>query len=331
MADLPTSRRSFLFGRSLQDDDPWLRFLARLRRSCEGKVSLLVRDSAPLARLEPARLEDVLHALSLCRDYGVCLALEGVPVPYADTQRPMLQVEAGRAWGSLTPLGGGLWRVQAGCPIEVMRAAGLALAPVAKSVRDAAQWISMLDVHPQVGHLAQYGVESVECLYPDGSIEVLGLFGVHDSQPLRSIAAQRCVPALFQLTMHPLVEQISAQVQAGLTPVWPLAFRLDGLMTLPDSDVNLAHLLLGHRGCLGWVVALHMRADECGLAAAPQSQESEPGDISLPEPATTDPEVSAPATIDLYHYRQQCRALELEIWRAVDSDGVWLSCPGQTG
>ena len=321
MADPSTSRRSFLFGRSLKADDPWLRFLARLKRTCQGRVSLLDRDGVPGARLEPARLEDVLHALSLCREYDVCMALEGVPIPNADKQRPMLEVEAGRAWGSLTPLGEGLWRVQAGCPIEVMRAAGLAPAPAAESVRNAAQWISMLEVHPRVGGLECYGVEAVECLYPDGSIEVLGLFGVHDSQPLRSMAAQRCVPALFQLTMHPLVEQVSLQVQSGSEPSWPLAFRLDALMSLPGSNVNLAHLMLGHRGCLGWVVAMHYRADQQGHVIMSQSLQSG-------EPNSPSQDLTASA---LHQNRQQCRDLEREIWGVIDPGGVFLSCPDQTG
>lgn len=346
MVDPSTSRRSFLFGRSLKVDDPWLRFLARLRRSCEGKVNLLARDSAPLARLEPARFEDVLHALSLCREYGVCMALEGVPVPGPDRQRPMLEVEAGRAWGSLTPLGDGLWRVQAGCPIEVMRAAGLARSPVPGPVRNAAQWIAMLEPGHQVGGLARYGVESVECLYPDGSIEVLGLFGVHDSQPLRSMAAQRSVPALFQLAMRPVIARITSQAQAGSKPVWPLVFRLDALMSLPGSDVNLAHLLLGHRGSLGWIVALHLRVDEAGQAEMMQPLHSRelisPGsglighgfnlaDLQGSDLKAPHFEVSGLSASELPLSLQQCRELEQEIKRAVDPAGVFLSCPGQTG
>lgn len=346
MVEPSTSRRSFLFGRNLKVDDPWLRFLARLRRSCEGKVNLLARDSAPLARLEPARLEDVLHALSLCREYGVCMALEGVPVPVPDRQRPVLEVEAGRAWGSLTPLGDGLWRVQAGCPIEVMRAAGLALLPVPGSVRNAAQWIAMLETGHQVGGLARYGVESVECLYPDGSIEVLGLFGVHDSQPLRSMAAQRSVPTLFQATMHPVIENIASQTRAGLKPVWPLVFRLDALMNLPGSNVSLAHLLLGHRGSLGWVVALHLRAAETGQFEMMQSAPSRDliasvsglGEDGLKSggPQGSDQELLYFETpglspSELPRYLQQCREIEQDIKRAVDPAGVFLSCPDQTG
>jgi len=321
VADPSSSRRSFLFGRSLKVDDPWLRFLQRLRRTCEGKVGLLARDGVARARLEPARLEDVLHALSLCREYGVCMALEGVPIPDADMQRPMLEVEAGRAWGSLTPLSEGLWRVQAGCPIEVMRAAGLALAPVTRSVRNAAQWIAMLEADSRVGGLERYGVEAVECLFPDGSIEVLGLFGVHDSQPLQSMAAQRCVPALFELTMRPLIEQLLLQVQSGSEPTWPLVFRLDALMNLPGSSVNLAHLMLGHHGCLGWVVAMHLRADRPGHDMVSQSSPSGESNFSAQDLTV----------LDRHQSGQQCRDFEQEIRRVIDPEGVFLSCPDQTG
>lgn len=303
MVDEPTTRRSFLFGRSIRAEEPWLRFLARLRRSCQGDVRPLADSGASRARLEPRRLEDVLHALALCREHGVCMALAGLPLTPAQAARPTLLVEAGRAWASLVPIGDGLWRIDAGCPVSVMQAAGVCLAPDCDPVENLAQYISMLRVPAQDAQLGACGVEAVECLYPDGSIEVLGQFGVHDSQPLRSLAAQRTIPALFQLAMRDDVQTMAQNHR------WPLCYRLDALMDVSGQGVNLAHLFLGHRGSLGWLVAAHVRS------TPPLQQNGHEatgaGDQGLPS--------------------SHMRAIELEIKRIMDPDGVFLPCPDQTG
>lgn len=319
MSDQPTSRRSFLFGRSFKGNDPWLRFLARLKRSCEGKVSLVKRDSAPLARLEPARQEDVFHALSLCREYRVCMALDGLPLGGPDAQRPVLQVGAGKAWGTLMPAGEQVWRVQAGCPVQVMQAAGLAVHTWdgLPGQANLAQWIALLPVNSPPGTLGQYRIEAIEWLYPDGSIEVLGQFGVKDSQPLRSMAAQRSIPSLFQLTADPLVEQwMQAGAHTGTEPQWPLRYRLDALVARDGVEINLAHLLLGHRGSLGWVVAAHIRSpgndessDASGSAACERGVDS----------------------VNLVDRLPEAREIDMKIKRAMDPDMVFLSCQDQTG
>jgi hypothetical protein len=228
------SRRSFLFGRRESGDDVWLRFLMRLRRSCKGPVTLLPPKAA---RLTPGRLEDVFHARELCHEHSICLSLDGVAQAGNATRGHVLYVEAGSAWGSLIPLGtSGQWRVDAGCAMSAMKAAGLVHREVPESIKTMAQWLALWDSED----LAQSGLVSVEWMFADGTIEVLGPFGANDSQPLRSVTAQTCIPKLFELASD--LQPESAQ---GL-------YRLDALRA---PNVNLAHFTLGHRATLGWVIA----------------------------------------------------------------------------
>lgn len=238
----PSSRRRFLFGRSQTQEDGWLKFLAQLRRSCEGEVKPI---SAQAGRLVPKRLDDVLQARALCAAHGVCLALSGLPLPPADESRPVLWVQAGSAWGSLMPLGDtDCWRVQAGCPIAGMQAAELIGHSVSDSIENLAQWLAVVARHDM--NLSALGLVSVEWLFADGTIEVLGAFGSRDSQPLRSLRAQQTIPKLFEYLSEPVVQEALAAKR------WPWVFRLDALKGV---EINLAHLVLGHGGALGWLIA----------------------------------------------------------------------------
>jgi len=206
----------------------------RLRRSCKGPVTLLPPKAA---RLTPGRLEDVLHARELCHEHSICLSLDGVVGAGNESRGNVLYVEAGSAWGSLIPLGtSGQWRVDAGCALSAMKAANLVHRDVPESIKTMAQWLALWDSED----LTQSGLISVEWLFADGTIEVLGPFGATDSQPLRSVTAQTCIPKLFELASN--LQPESAQ---GL-------YRLDALRV---SDVNLAYFTLGHRATLGWVIA----------------------------------------------------------------------------
>jgi len=218
-------------------------FLARLRRACLGAVSPL---GAEQARLVPARLDDVLQARDLCSAFGVCMALEGLPLSVHDQARRVLWVEAGSAWGSLMPLGDtGQWRVDAGCPVAGMQAAGLLAQPVRGAPENLAQWLATVGrQQPNLDHL---GLVSIEWLFADGTIEVLGAFGQADCQPLRSLKAQQTVPRLFELSAEPLVRQA---IEHG---DWPGGFRIDALVRTPA--VNLANVVAGNGGALGWLVA----------------------------------------------------------------------------
>lgn len=242
MSDTP-SRRNFLFGRSAVAEDTWLLFLSRLRRACQGTVTPL---GSRQGRLVPGRFDDVLRARELCLAFGVCLALEGLTLPKADSMRRVLWVQAGDAWGSLMPLGNaGHWRVEAGCPLTGMHAAGLLDQSALGQADHLAPWLATVGrLQPNLDHL---GLVSVEWLFADGTIEVLGAFGQADGQPLRSLKAQQTIPKLFELSAEPLVHQAIANNN------WQGAFRVDALARAPA--VNLANIVIGSGGALGWLVA----------------------------------------------------------------------------
>lgn len=234
------SRRSFLFGRQETADDRWAGLLARLRRSCRGTVKLL---SPTRARLVPACLADVFDARRLTEEHGARLALDGLDRLVDTAADFVVFVEAGSAWGTLIPLGDtGLWRVDAGCPVLAMQAAGLVTTCEPDRVTNMAQWLSCWS-GPD---LAASGLVSVEWLFADGSVEVLGPFGARDSQPLRSATAQKAIPKIFELA-------------ASLDPAkgqWCGRYRLDALRA---DAVNLAHVVLGHGATLGWLIAATLK------------------------------------------------------------------------
>lgn len=312
MADQPTSRRSFLFGRRLLADDPWSRFLARLKRSCEGGVTLVARESAPMARLVPSRPEDVLHALALCRDFKVCMALDGLSLRGPDLSRPVLQVEPGSAWGDCIPLGHERWRIHAGCRLDVIRGLGFSLLDWEHGLSGSASLAELVAHGPRAaspGSLGRFGIEAIELLYPDGTVEILGSFGVADSQPLRSLAAQRSIPLLFQASNDSdLIHWSQNWDKEGRVSGWPLHYRLDALMHLGDSQINLAHLLLGHQGSLGWVLAVHMRL---GLDAERLSRHN----------------VQAKGSHKGLAQQVDATRLDRLVKRAMDPDGVFMSSP----
>jgi len=96
-------------------------------------------------------------------------------------------------------------------------------------------------------------VERAEVLLADGTVEMLGPFGASAQAPLRSPTTQRLVPKLFELAGSD-----AAQRCAQVTP-WPGCYRLDALVAAAGHEPNLAQLLFGHRGRLGWVQALWLK------------------------------------------------------------------------
>lgn len=241
---MPTSRRSFLFGREPTPHDGWSKFLSQTKSRCRGALKLVAETQA---YLDPAGFEDVVQARELCQAHDVVLALAGVDLPTRDLPRQVLWVQAGSAWGSILPLGEtGLWRVDAGCPLQVVQAAGLLAHGVTNGVTNLAQWMAMAGRYRPLSELEGLSqLHSVDWLLPDGTVEVFGPFGAQDAQPLCSLTAQKLVPKLFEIAATP-------EVQACQTH-WPMAFHLDALFDM--SHVNLAHLFLGHGGSLGWLVA----------------------------------------------------------------------------
>lgn len=298
----PSSRRSFLFGRQATADDRWSKFVVTLRRNCRGSVKLVAEHQA---YLEPLQLDDVIQARVLCHQHQVVLALAGLPLAARDQARPVLWVQAGSAWGSLIPLGDtGLWRVDAGCPLAVTQAAGLLSADWPAHMSNVAQWFALayrgqpLAMTALSDHLV-----SVDWMLPDGTIEVFGAFGTRDSQPLSSLAAQKCVPRLFELAMQ---RQWQASFDADQ---WPWRLHLDALMN-PDA-VNLAHVFVGHGGALGWLVAATFRQNDEPL---------KPVRTLTPKMVTSPPNLPEAGRLDL----------DQSIKGIVDPDQVFLSLAEQT-
>lgn len=253
-----SSRRSFLFGRQATAHDEWSKFVVTLRRACQGTVKLVADRSA---HLQPATLDDVTQARALCQTHQVVMVLDGLDLPALDQDKFVLRVEAGSAWGSLIPLGDtGLWRVDAGCPVAVMQAAGLVRDPENPRITNLAQWFAnAYRYQPLAGSALAGRLVSVDWLLPDGTIEVFGGFGANDAQPLGSLAAQKLVPKLFELSLSSQVQDCLSQGQ------WPSRLHLDALVDV--EHVNLAHFFIGHAGSLGWLVAATFKKTEVALGS----------------------------------------------------------------
>ena len=242
-----------------------------------------------------------MAARELCERHAVVMALQGLELPHADSERRVLWVQAGSTWGTLLPLGdSGLWRVDAGCPLSVMRAAKLADDTTTDDMQTLAQWFAQRDrfVPLHRSNLTARLV-SVDWLFADGTIEVFGAFGAADDQPLNSLKAQQVVPRLFELAAD-------KQVQGARDAcVWPMRFHLDAL--LDQQAVNLAHFFVGHGGSLGWLVAATFR--------------------QAPDTATTaDPDAGVLDHVwgtDLEDFA----ALDLLVKQSIDPTGVFLSLP----
>jgi len=198
------------------------------------------------------------------------------------------------------PLGEtGHWRVQAGCPIAGMQAAGLLGQLPTKEVENLAQWFARVGGYPV--DLNGLGLVSVEWLFADGTVEVLGAFGSQDSQPLRSLRAQRSVPKLFESLMQPGVQQALAAKQ------WPWRFRVDALADV--AQPNLAHVTVGHDGALGWLIA--------ATFDKPAVNDSVPRSVARP--------VASPAA-DLFS-----PDLDTAVKQIMDPEAIFLSVPAQKG
>jgi len=268
------SRRAFLFGRRVPRT-PWDAFRQRLERAAPGR--LLASDASPgLARLTPARVEDVRHARALCSEYGVMMVLDGVRDTggdaHADAGRPVLRVDPSGLAGLAPGPRAGQWRAQPGCRLGELAQAGLAQFRDAPADTTLAVWLAQAHAWAS-GATADSGVIGVDLLLSDGTAETLGPFGQSDLRPLRSATVQRLVPALFQLSSSPDAAACRAH------PGWPCRYRLDALLPAPPAEVNLAQLLLGHGGALAWVEEVLLAA---GAPAPAAPGEPPPADLAGP-------------------------------------------------
>ena len=301
----PTSRRAFLMGRR-KAATPFEQFCARLERTCLGSVrteaSIATSAQAPQAWLKPIRYEDIAHARALCQEYRVALMLEGGERPTGRTQATLwVSPQPAGATVSLVDSQAGVWRADAGCTMAQLNEtgvfAGMGLAPdltlaqwfawpetvrravPGAAIGDEAQWPGQpLEAGKRVGGCergvmpeAVRLVERAEVLLADGTFEVLGPFGASAQAPLRSLTMQRLVPRLFELAASD-----SAQ-RCALAIPWPACYRLDALIATATHEPNLAQLLFGHQGRLGWVQALWLKrpAVVSGLQRSAQDREQD--------------------------------------------------------
>lgn len=245
-----TSRRAFLTGRR-SAQSPWEAFGQRLRNTVEGTFyEFDAHEGVGRARLVPKQASDVHKARALCAEYGVLLALDGVPHAARLNDHPVLWVEPGRDLSLCQRLepGGTKWFVQPGCLLGELEAAGFSQFAELPCHITVAAWLADRTLCDwPVGETAASGLSHASVLLADGTLASLGPFGEHNKKPLEGARLQQLVAALFQAAAG-----ADAQAcQAG--GLWPARYRLDALLPAAGQTVNLAHLLLGHGGDLGWV------------------------------------------------------------------------------
>ena len=242
-------RRAFLRGRR-PPTSPWERFCERLRSAVAGELTLLdTTDDAEAARLLLKAPADAHHARRLCKEFGVCMALDGVPAT-APQSGPVLWLRPGRELATCRKLepNGTRWFVQPGCLLGELEAAGLSQFAALPAHLTAAAWLADRSLcNWPVGQTSASGVVHASALLADGAVVSLGAFGVDNRKALDNLRLQTLIPALFQLASGPDARQ------CGERSYWPARYRLDALTPAPGQTLNLAHLLLGHGGDLAWV------------------------------------------------------------------------------
>jgi len=300
----PTSRRAFLMGRR-NAPTPFEQFCARLERTCLGSVRTASSNAhsaqAPQAWLKPVRLEDIAHARALCQEYRVALTLEGGELATARTQATLwVSPQPAGATLSLVDSRTGVWRADAGCTVEQLEEtgifAGMDLPPELtlaqwfawpETVRGKVSGAARRDETPSPGHHWEAGeredgcalgssmpdavriVERAEVLLADGTVEVLGPFGATAQAPLRSLTVQRLVPKLFELAGSDAAQRCAQATR------WPGCYRLDALIATAAHEPNLAQLLFGHQGRLGWVQALWLKRPDAVFDPQSSAQDVE--------------------------------------------------------
>lgn len=259
-------RRAFFLPRMLSDA-PWQAFCQRLARMARGPVS----DETPAAgapgraRLAVVREEDVHHAAALCREFGVLLVQPGAREAALPPERGWLRLDLAQ-WAAIESFDErrGSVVVQAGCAMGELRArmeqtawrwhAGDDHEPVGAWLMRTRGWLP--------GRCRDSGLVAAQAMLADGTFEQLGPFGTDSTQPLRSAAASRLIPELFQLAADAAVSAMLEQ------PVWQAGYRIDALAPRAGADggavPNPAHFLLGSEGTLAWGVRFRLRLRDAG-------------------------------------------------------------------
>ncbi|MGB7483006.1 hypothetical protein ABRZ04_11125 [Castellaniella ginsengisoli] len=243
-----SSRRAFLVGRRTERS-PWETFISRLRRTAQGAVHDFATEAGS-ARLVPGHMQDVYRARSLCVEHGVTLALDGIPSAARLDEGPVLWVEPGSAIARCERLGPDdpRWFVQPGCLIGDLEQAGLPQFRDQPPHLTVAAWLAdRRSCDWDCGDTAASGLAHALVLLADGTQANLGAFGVDNRKPLDNLRVQGMIPRLFELSAAPDADTLKAG------SLWNGRYRLDALRPASGGTLNLAHLLLGHGGELGWV------------------------------------------------------------------------------
>lgn len=244
-----SSRRAFLRGRRIPSTG-WEAFCQRMTLAVSGRFQMLSEQpGACRARLVPGAAGDVHHARALCEQYGVVLLLDGVEHGALRGDMPVLWVDPGLEVGTCERLESNStkWFVQPGCTLgqlAELKLPGFEYMPLHMNV---ASWLadrSLCDW--PAGQTLRSGVTHMSVLLSDGNAVVLGPFSAQEQQPLTP-ALRKLVSGLFQLSFSAPAQECRQQ------ELWPSRYRLDALTPQDERGVNLAHLMLGHGGNLGWI------------------------------------------------------------------------------
>jgi len=241
------SRRAFLLaGRA--PASAWGRFCQRLARSVRGRFEDETPDARACgrARLMPARMADVHHAMALCTEADVRFVLDGIaPAPDA----PCLIIDPS-ALSALDRESDGSVYAEAGVHVGIIRDMLPGACAGGQADWTLGRWLACTSHFPPAC-FGGSGLDSIDVLLADGTMETFGPFGVDTRRAALSLKTSRLVSDLFTWVSQPAVAQWRA------LPAWPATYRIDAL--LADTP-NLAHVLLGSGARLAWPQRLRLVA-----------------------------------------------------------------------
>lgn len=244
------SRRTFFGGRT-PELSLWEQCLLQLRHKTAAALHRL-DERVEQAVFTVGDVADLHQALQLCHAFGVKLYLWGMPHDSEDIIDPVLWLDFSKL-NQLTAVDSGHthWFAQAGVTMAQLKAVGFDTLEGLPDTLSIANWLADSSYHGlEWSTLHQSGLVHASLLMADGSVGSLGAFGSQNTKPLNTPLLRAIIPQLFQLVSSPVVAPLLSQAQ------WLGRYRLD-IFQAQNTDLNLAHLLLGHGGDLGmveWVV-----------------------------------------------------------------------------
>jgi|SRR5690625_833207 len=295
------SRRAFLRGPRVASN-PWEQFIQRLQRCIRGDFTeLTISPQASAGRLIVQSNQDIYHLLALARRYEVTLVLDGFVPPELPPGSRLVVVVPGQQLSQLKPLDaqGHRWFACAGVRMQQLVTAGLRQFDAFPQALTLGQWLATprWTGYP-TRETRRSGVLQARLCLSDAVPVTLGPFASDDRQALKDWRSQALVTQLFRLTYSSDMAHWLAR------PQWPLRYRLDALKA---QEVNLAQLLLGHQGALGWLEWVVLDRRKFHAVGGPDSDPA-PGLAMAPE------ELTAAA------------ALEQSIKQAFDPDDIFTTC-----